>query len=57
MTPKEQLALRITTALIQADPTILKGVDPQMLDRRIRSVLEIYDRVNETLAHRATANS
>ena len=57
MTPKEQIALQVTSALIQADPSILKSADPLLLDRRIKAALDLYGRVNEMVANRSKAEA
>ncbi len=46
---KEHIALEITTALIKADPTILKGTEPQLVDRRIRAAVELLAKVSDAV--------
>jgi hypothetical protein len=49
---KERVALELTAALITADPTILKGNDPQLIDRRIRTAIDLFVKVSDALDKR-----
>lgn len=52
MNPKDQIALELTTALITADPTLLKGNDPQLIERRVKAALDLYVKVSEAVRQR-----
>ncbi len=57
MNPKEHLSLEITTALITAEPTLLKSTDPQLIDRRIKAALDLFGRVSEATKQRYEESS
>jgi hypothetical protein len=57
MDPKDRVALEITTALIRSTPEILKGNDPQFIDRRIKSAFELLDRVSLCAKQRSERGS
>jgi len=52
MGPKERVVLEITTALISADPEILKSGDAQFIDRRINAALELLSKVSQAVEHK-----
>ena len=52
MDTNKLVALEITTALIKADPDLIRNADPQLVDRRIKAAFELFEKVSA-----ATKNS